>query len=217
MPATPTRSYSRATSRPGRRLATLLATLSTNDAAVVILTEPLVRLCLDLNLHPEPFLVAPATSANIGCVPTPIGNPQGAVDIYTYGSLLLNSSSISVLLILDPATCRHPHQALEQYRLRQVVPADGACWGRRALGELFLAAALLPPPDAHATPSFSSQLSSFKASWSEGLVGGRESEIEQTSSASEKVAQRSMSVQRVMFILTILAMLAALRRSLWKR
>jgi len=197
-------------------LATFVSVLFTNDAAVVILTEPLVRLCLELNLHPEPFLVALATSANIGSVLTPIGNPQ---DI-----LIKQKSGIGFgkwFLLMAPVgaagLAANYFLLLLFYRRRMRMPLGaGLLEASAVLGEDGLpvstrASRSLQQGGAEAeggTRSFSSQLLSFKASWSEGLVGGRESE-ELTSSAAEKVARRSMRAQRVMFILTILAMLAA--------
>ena len=48
----------------------------TNDATCVVLTPLVLRACLARRLHPAPFLVALATSSNIGSALSPIGNPQ---------------------------------------------------------------------------------------------------------------------------------------------
>lgn len=54
----------------------LLSALFVNDTMCVILTPLVLRLCLDADLDPRPFLIATATSANIGSVMTLVGNPQ---------------------------------------------------------------------------------------------------------------------------------------------
>eukprot|EP00250_Pteridium_aquilinum_P016425 c23098_g1_i1 orf=223-1761(-) len=74
-------------------LSAILSALFTNDTCCVVLTEFVLRLCKQKNLPPKPFLIALATSANIGSVATPIGNPQNLViavqsDI-SFGTFLL--------------------------------------------------------------------------------------------------------------------------------
>lgn len=51
----------------------------TNDTTCVVLTEFVLKMAQQNNLHPEPFLLALASSANIGSSATPIGNPQNLV------------------------------------------------------------------------------------------------------------------------------------------
>lgn len=51
----------------------------TNDTSCVILTEFVLKIARQQNLPPHPFLLALATSANIGSSATPIGNPQNLV------------------------------------------------------------------------------------------------------------------------------------------
>ncbi|PRQ60133.1 putative citrate transporter-like domain-containing protein [Rosa chinensis] len=51
----------------------------TNDTACVVLTEFVLKVARQHNLPPRPFLLALATSANIGSAATPIGNPQNLV------------------------------------------------------------------------------------------------------------------------------------------
>ncbi|XP_057545876.1 silicon efflux transporter LSI3-like [Amaranthus tricolor] len=51
----------------------------TNDTACVVLTEFVLNIARQHNLPPYPFLLALATSANIGSSTTPIGNPQNLV------------------------------------------------------------------------------------------------------------------------------------------
>ncbi|KAK6925840.1 Citrate transporter-like domain [Dillenia turbinata] len=51
----------------------------TNDTCCVVLTEFVLKLARQHNLPPAPFLLALASSANIGSSTTPIGNPQNLV------------------------------------------------------------------------------------------------------------------------------------------
>ena len=53
--------------------------LFTNDTACVVLTEFVLKVARQHNLPPHPYLLALATSANIGSAATPIGNPQNLV------------------------------------------------------------------------------------------------------------------------------------------
>lgn len=51
----------------------------TNDTTCVVLTEFILKISRQHNLPPLPFLLALASSANIGSSATPIGNPQNLV------------------------------------------------------------------------------------------------------------------------------------------
>ncbi|KAK1419426.1 hypothetical protein QVD17_28593 [Tagetes erecta] len=51
----------------------------TNDTSCVVLTEFVLKIARQQNLPPHPFLLALASSANIGSATTPIGNPQNLV------------------------------------------------------------------------------------------------------------------------------------------
>ncbi|XP_039062696.1 silicon efflux transporter LSI2-like isoform X2 [Hibiscus syriacus] len=53
--------------------------LFTNDTSCMVLTEFVLKIARENNLPPEPFLLALASSANIGSTATPIGNPQNLV------------------------------------------------------------------------------------------------------------------------------------------
>ena len=57
-------------------LTTVLSACVTNDAAVIILTKPVLQICGQMRVEPMPFLIALATTANIGSALTLIGNPQ---------------------------------------------------------------------------------------------------------------------------------------------
>jgi len=51
----------------------------TNDTSCVVLTEFVLKIARQRNLPPHPFLLALASSANVGSSATPIGNPQNLV------------------------------------------------------------------------------------------------------------------------------------------
>ncbi|AQK65218.1 silicon efflux transporter LSI2 isoform X2 [Zea mays] len=53
--------------------------LFTNDTCCVVLTEFILKLARQNGLPPQPFLLALASSSNIGSAATPIGNPQNLV------------------------------------------------------------------------------------------------------------------------------------------
>jgi Na+/H+ antiporter NhaD/arsenite permease-like protein len=67
--------------------AALSSAFITNDATCVVLTPLVLRVCLTRKLHPAPFLLALATSSNVGSAASPIGNPQNMI-IALMGSLL---------------------------------------------------------------------------------------------------------------------------------
>lgn len=53
--------------------------LFTNDTSCLVLTEFVLKIARQNNIPPQPFLLALASSANIGSSATPIGNPQNLV------------------------------------------------------------------------------------------------------------------------------------------
>ena len=57
----------------------LSSALFTNDTSCIVLTEFVLRTAKQNNVPPHPFLLALASSANIGSSATPIGNPQNLV------------------------------------------------------------------------------------------------------------------------------------------
>ncbi|KAK8692724.1 hypothetical protein V6N13_070331 [Hibiscus sabdariffa] len=60
-------------------ISAISSALFTNDTSCVILTEFVLKIARQHNLPPHPFLLALASSANIGSSATPIGNPQNLV------------------------------------------------------------------------------------------------------------------------------------------
>ncbi|KAJ9679478.1 hypothetical protein PVL29_021416 [Vitis rotundifolia] len=60
-------------------ISAISSSLFTNDTTCVVLTEFVLKIARQHNLPPHPFLLALASSANIGSSATPIGNPQNLV------------------------------------------------------------------------------------------------------------------------------------------
>ncbi|RHN40262.1 putative citrate transporter-like domain-containing protein [Medicago truncatula] len=60
-------------------ISALSSAFFTNDTSCVVLTEFVLKIAKQHNLPPQPFLLALASSANIGSSATPIGNPQNLV------------------------------------------------------------------------------------------------------------------------------------------
>ncbi|XP_020574752.1 putative transporter arsB [Phalaenopsis equestris] len=60
-------------------ISAISSALFTNDTCCVVLTEFILKVSRQNNLPPKPFLLALASSANIGSATTPIGNPQNLV------------------------------------------------------------------------------------------------------------------------------------------
>ncbi|XP_059431368.1 silicon efflux transporter LSI2-like [Corylus avellana] len=60
-------------------ISAISSALFTNDTSCVVLTKFVLKIARQHNLPPQPFLLALASSANIGSSATPIGNPQNLV------------------------------------------------------------------------------------------------------------------------------------------
>ncbi|XP_029120176.1 silicon efflux transporter LSI2 [Elaeis guineensis] len=60
-------------------ISALSSAVFTNDTSCIVLTEFVLKLARQHNLPPKPFLLALASSANVGSSATPIGNPQNLV------------------------------------------------------------------------------------------------------------------------------------------
>ncbi|MCK7520247.1 MAG: SLC13 family permease [Ignavibacteriales bacterium] len=57
----------------------LLSALFLNDTIVIMFTPLILSVILSLKRNPIPYLVALATSANVGSVATIVGNPQNMI------------------------------------------------------------------------------------------------------------------------------------------
>ncbi|KAG4172663.1 hypothetical protein ERO13_A11G011000v2 [Gossypium hirsutum] len=60
-------------------ISAISSALFTNDTSCMVLTEFVLKIARQNHLPPQPFLLALASSANIGSTATPIGNPQNLV------------------------------------------------------------------------------------------------------------------------------------------
>ncbi|KAG6649845.1 silicon efflux transporter LSI2-like [Carya illinoinensis] len=60
-------------------ISAISSALFTNDTACIVLIEVVLKIARQHSLPPHPFLLALASSANIGSSATPIGNPQNLV------------------------------------------------------------------------------------------------------------------------------------------
>ncbi|KAG9148239.1 hypothetical protein Leryth_027319 [Lithospermum erythrorhizon] len=74
-------------------ISAISSAIFTNDTTCVVLTEFVLKIARQQNLPPHPFLLALASSANIGSAATPIGNPQNLViavqSKISFGSFLM--------------------------------------------------------------------------------------------------------------------------------
>ncbi|KAJ9139866.1 hypothetical protein P3X46_030561 [Hevea brasiliensis] len=77
----------------------------TNDTCCTVLTEFSIKIAAQHNLPPLPFLLALASSANIGSSATPIGNPQnlvialtGDISFYTFLVGILPAALVGVFV-----------------------------------------------------------------------------------------------------------------------
>ena len=82
----------------------LLSAIFVNDTICLMMTPLVVQLCKETQLDLTPFLIALATSSNIGSVMTLVGNPQNMlVGIYSgwsYGGFFLRLLPIGLLGLL---------------------------------------------------------------------------------------------------------------------
>ena len=82
----------------------LLSALMTNDTVCVFFTPVIVELCELHQLPHGPFLIALATSANVGSTLTPVGNPQNmiiaALSGISYGDFILYIGPATVVSII---------------------------------------------------------------------------------------------------------------------
>lgn len=78
----------------------LLSAFLVNDAVCLFLTPFVVSTCMRERLPPSPYLIALATSANIGSAMTLVGNPQnmivGSLSDYAFVSFMLRAAPASL-------------------------------------------------------------------------------------------------------------------------
>ncbi|MEM2890071.1 MAG: anion transporter [Candidatus Hadarchaeum sp.] len=85
-------------------LSGILSALFVNDTICIMLTPLLLTITLIARLNPVPFLIALATSANIGSVMTLTGNPQnmliGVFSGWHYGKFILYMLPVGLISLL---------------------------------------------------------------------------------------------------------------------
>ncbi|THG15023.1 hypothetical protein TEA_013929 [Camellia sinensis var. sinensis] len=87
-------------------ISAISSALFTNDTSCVVLTEFVLKIVRQQNLPPHPFLLAFASSANIGSSATPIGNPQILKDIEDASMEVVPEEEV-VSHRFSPATLSH--------------------------------------------------------------------------------------------------------------
>ncbi|KAF4403886.1 hypothetical protein G4B88_014342 [Cannabis sativa] len=96
-------------------ISALLSALFTNDTTCIVLTEFVLRTAKQSNVPPHPFLLALASSANIGSAATPIGNPQ---NLLPYLSSLASNVPTVLLLggrVAAMAAAISPHEVKKSW------------------------------------------------------------------------------------------------------
>lgn len=85
-------------------LSAVLSALFLNDTVCLMLTLPVLAIVRKSNLPAAPYLIALATSANIGSVATLVGNPQnmliGSYSGISYGEFLLWMTPVAVMSVV---------------------------------------------------------------------------------------------------------------------
>jgi Na+/H+ antiporter NhaD/arsenite permease-like protein len=100
----------------------ILSAFLTNDTVCVFFTPVVVKVCLNNNYPLLPFLVALATSANIGSAGTPIGNPQNMVVAregnVAFGDFVLLVGPVAMLcLAINTVFCWYWYRGLIKSKL----------------------------------------------------------------------------------------------------
>ncbi|GMP65853.1 hypothetical protein CsSME_00026476 [Camellia sinensis var. sinensis] len=109
-------------------ISAISSALFTNDTFCVVLIEFVLKIVRQQNLPPYPFLLALASSANIGSLETPIGNPQNLVIAIQNASMEVVPKEEVVSHRFSPATLSHRtsfnsqdwNSALESMKIRNL-------------------------------------------------------------------------------------------------
>ncbi|CAA0824648.1 Divalent ion symporter [Striga hermonthica] len=105
-------------------ISAISSALFTNDTSCVVLTEFVLKIARQQNLPPHPFLLALASSANIGSAATPIGNPQNLV-IAVQSGITFGEFLLGILLAMVVGVCANAVILLCMYwKLLSVMPKD---------------------------------------------------------------------------------------------
>ncbi|MBI5241239.1 MAG: anion transporter [Elusimicrobia bacterium] len=107
----------------------LLSALFMNDTICLMLTPVVVRLARRCGLKPAPYLIALATSSNIGSVFTPMGNPQNMIiavhSRLPFNTFVLKLAPITALgLLLNYLVIRWAYK--DEFARSHAIRVDGA-------------------------------------------------------------------------------------------
>ncbi|KAL5552047.1 hypothetical protein UlMin_002223 [Ulmus minor] len=118
-------------------ISALSSALFTNDTCCIVLTEFVLRTAKENNIPPHPFLLALASSANIGSSATPIGNPQNLViaikSSISFGQFLLGlfpAMIVGIVVNMSILLCMHwkllSAKNNEELKLEETTPEEAA-------------------------------------------------------------------------------------------
>ena len=116
-----------------------LSAFLVNDTVCIFLTPVVVTICLRARLPMGPYLIALATSANIGSAATLVGNPQnmlvGSMSHYGFSTFLLRSApAVAAGLAINLALLALYYRRRLPARLERPPGQDGAAVNPRRLG-----------------------------------------------------------------------------------
>ncbi|KAI3432064.1 CitMHS domain-containing protein [Psidium guajava] len=178
-------------------ISAISSALFTNDTACLALTEFVLKIASEHNLPPDPFLLALASSANIGSSVTPIGNPQNLViavqSKISFGSFmvgLLPAMLIGILVNALILLCMYRKLLSIQKPAYEEVPAgEGG-----AEEEVSSRRSLQEPNSRFKSMDIESHLATVNANHAESLrkcLTSNENEIHQDSSRPAASARNS--------------------------
>ena len=131
----------------------ILSALFLNDTICLLMTPLLLSVCKRARLPAEPYLIALATSSNVGSVMTLTGNPQNALiglsSHWSWGAFALRMVPVGlVCLVLNALAVgwsyRRPLQAAQWNQESDAANGEGEHWDKPLAGKtLFALAGLL--------------------------------------------------------------------------
>ena len=108
----------------------VLSALFMNDTICLMFTPVLLRMLRRAGLKPQPYLIALATSANLGSVLTPMGNPQNmivaihsGIPFLTFAARLLPLAAAGLALNYQVVVRLYPEEFAAGRRLASASPA----------------------------------------------------------------------------------------------
>ncbi|PIN25085.1 Sodium sulfate symporter [Handroanthus impetiginosus] len=159
--------------------------LFTNDTSCVVLTEFVLKIARQQNLPPHPFLLALASSANIGSSATPIGNPQNLV-IAVQSKITFGTCLFGILLAMLVGVCVNPFMLLCMYWKLLSVQKDEEDASAEVVGENDVVSHRFSPATmSHLTSLNSQELHSTIESMNNGASNHVESTLRSRVNVSE--------------------------------